>query len=217
MSTHQAGKQEALAATMKAAPVIPVVSVNDPEEAVAMARALVKGGLPAIEVTLRTEKAIECLEAIAGEVEGCIPGAGTVLSAGQIEKCDNAGAKFLVSPGAAPLLLEAAEDSSVPLLPGTATASEIMRLGERGYRHLKFFPAEQAGGASYLKAISAPLPQFRFCPTGGVKAETAGDYLALPNVLCVGGSWVATNAMIEAQDWAGIEALARKAAAIAGA
>lgn len=199
---------------MTAAPVIPVVGVNDPGKAVEMARALVRGGLPAIEVTLRTGRAMECLEAISGEVGNCIPGAGTVLSASQIEKCEKAGAKFLVSPGASPALLDAAEDSSVPLLPGTATASEIMRLGERGYRHLKFFPAEQAGGVAYLKAISGPLPQFRFCPTGGISAQTAGNYLALPNVLCVGGSWVAPAQMIEDGDWGGIETLARAASAI---
>lgn len=212
----QANKQTSLEQMMTAAPVIPVVSVNDPAKAVQMARALTKGGLPAVEVTLRTDKAVECLAAIAGEVEGCIPGAGTVLSAGQIGKCEKAGARFLVSPGASPALLDAAEDSEVPLLPGTATASEIMRLGERGYRHLKFFPAEPAGGVAYLKAIAAPLPQFRFCPTGGVSAQTAGTYLALPNVLCVGGSWVAPAELVEKGDWSGIEALARSASAITG-
>lgn len=214
MSTSQNAKQKILEAMMKAAPVIPVVIIDDPRKAVMMARALVAGGLPAIEVTLRTPRALECLAAIAAEVEGAIPGAGTVLEPAQIEAVTAAGAKFMVSPGTSPRLLDAADDSSVPLLPGTATASEIMALGERGYRHLKFFPASVAGGAPYLKALSSPLPQFRFCPTGGISLANAREYLALPNVLCVGGSWVAPAEAVEKGDSAAIEELARQAASL---
>ena len=195
-----------------AAPVIPVVIVDDPETAVLLARALVQGGLPAIEVTLRTARALDCLAAVAAEVEGAIPGAGTVLDAAQIAAVEKAGAQFMVSPGASPNLLDAADDSEVPLLPGAATAGEMMRLGERGYQHLKFFPAGPAGGPAYLKALSSPLPQFRICPTGGVSSANAGEYLALPNVLCVGGSWVAPEGRMRQGDWQEIEMLARKAA-----
>ncbi len=211
MRQNQTAKQQQVEALMCAAPVIPVVIVDDPAKAVIMARALVAGGLPAIEVTLRTPRALECLAAIASEVEGAIPGAGTVLEPAQIEAVEKAGARFMVSPGTSPRLLDAADDSATPLLPGTATASEIMTLGERGYRHLKFFPASLAGGAPYLKALSSPLPQFRFCPTGGVSMSNARDYLALPNVLCVGGSWVAPVDAVEAGDAAAIEKLAREA------
>lgn len=199
---------------MTAAPVIPVVVVDDPQTAVALARALVEGGLPAIEITLRTPRAVECIAAVSAEVEGAIAGAGTVLDRRQVEAVEKAGAKFMVSPGASPGLIAAASGSPVPLLPGTATASEMMQLGEAGFTHLKFFPAEAAGGASYLKSIASPLPQFRFCPTGGIGPENAGDYLRLPNVLCVGGSWVAPAGMIAAGDWAGITRLAREASGI---
>ena len=212
MNKSQIAKQQALEAMMRAAPVIPVVIVDDPRKAVTMARALVAGGLPAIEVTLRTARALECLAAIAAEVDGAIAGAGTVLEQSQIKAVAAAGAKFMVSPGTSPRLLDAADDSEIPLLPGTATASEIMTLGERGYRHLKFFPASLAGGHQYLKALASPLPQFRFCPTGGISLANAKDYLALPNVLCVGGSWVAPAQAVENGDSAAIEALARAAA-----
>jgi len=197
---------------MKAAPVIPVVVADDVANAVLLARALVEGGLPAIEVTLRTPVAIEALRAISAQVEGAIPGAGTVLDANQIAAVEKAGAKFMVSPGASPNLMDAAEDSSIPLLPGVATAGEMMTLGERGYRHLKFYPASLAGGAPYLKALSAPLPQYKFCPTGGIGPDNARDYLGLDNVLCVGGSWVAPQALVEAGDWPGITRLAKAAA-----
>lgn len=214
MSKHQIARQHFLETLMMAAPVVPVVIVDDPRQAVVMARALVRGGLPAIEVTLRTARALDCLEAIAREVEGAIPGAGTVLEKAQIKAVEKAGAKFMVSPGTSAKLLDAAEDSDVPLLPGTATASEMMALGERGYRHLKFFPAAVAGGAPYLKALSSPLPQFRFCPTGGISMANAKEYLSLPNVLCVGGSWVAPPEAVASGDAARIEALAREAAAL---
>lgn len=207
-------KQQQVEAVMAAAPVIPVVIVDEPAKAVALARALVAGGIPAIEVTLRTPRALECLAAIAAEVEGAIPGAGTVLTSAQVAAVETAGAKFMVSPGAAPKLLEAAAASPLPLLPGAATATEMMALMERGYRHLKFFPASVAGGAAYLKALASPLPQVKFCPTGGISAENAGDYLALPNVACVGGSWLAAEAAVAAGDWDAITKLAQEAAAL---
>jgi 2-dehydro-3-deoxyphosphogluconate aldolase/(4S)-4-hydroxy-2-oxoglutarate aldolase len=207
-------KQTQIDAVMLAAPVIPVVVVNDPKIAVRLAQALVAGGIPAIEVTLRTPRALECLGAIASEVEGAMAGAGTVLDARQIAMVEKAGGRFLVSPGASPGLLEAAEDSPLPLLPGAATASEAMALGERGYRRLKFFPAEQAGGAAYLAALAAPLPQFRFCPTGGIGPKNAGDYLKLANVACVGGSWIVPADRIAAGDFEAIRKLAAAAAAL---
>jgi 2-dehydro-3-deoxyphosphogluconate aldolase/(4S)-4-hydroxy-2-oxoglutarate aldolase len=215
MNSHELARQQSVETVMRLAPVIPVVIVDDPKKAVILARALVAGGLPAIEVTLRTRNALDCLAAIAGEVEGAMPGAGTVLEPAQIKAVEAAGARFMVSPGTSPRLLDAADDTAIPLLPGTATASEVMALGERGYRHLKFFPASQAGGHAYLKALASPLPHFRFCPTGGITLADAGDYLALPNVLCVGGSWVAPAAAIEAGDGAAIEKLARHAAKLA--
>jgi 2-dehydro-3-deoxyphosphogluconate aldolase/(4S)-4-hydroxy-2-oxoglutarate aldolase len=203
-------------AVMTAAPVIPVLIVEDPAAAVPMAQALVRGGLPAIEITLRTPRALEAIKAVADNVEGAIPGAGTVLDAAQYEAAVKAGAKFIVSPGATPKLLDAAENFDVPLLPGAATSSEVMALIERGYLRLKFFPAEQAGGASYLKSLSSPLAQVKFCPTGGITLEKAPGYLSLPNVLCVGGSWIADAKAIASGDWAGIEARAREAASIKG-
>lgn len=208
-------KQATVRSVMMAAPVIPVVIIDDPEKAVGLARALVAGGLPAIEITLRTPNAIDCIRAVAQEVEGGIPGAGTVMNRQQFEAIEKAGAQFAVSPGAAPGLLDAAMDSTVPLLPGAATASEMMALGERGYQHLKFFPAEAAGGAPYLKSLASPLSSFSICPTGGISLKTAPEYLKLPNVMCIGGSWVAPTDLVEAEDWSGIEALAREAAALA--
>ncbi len=199
---------------MTAAPVIPVLVIEDPAKAVPMAEALVRGGLPSIEITLRTPRALEAIRLVAENVEGAIPGAGTVLDEAQYEAAVAAGSQFIVSPGATDKLLDVAEQSSVPLLPGAATASEVMALLERGYERLKFFPAEQAGGASYLKSLSSPLAAAKFCPTGGVSLEKAPTYLALPNVLCVGGSWIADAKSIGAEDWAGIEERARAAAAL---
>lgn len=207
-------KQKQVEAVMTAAPVIPVVIIDEPRKAVLLARALVAGGIRAIEVTLRTAGALDCLAAIASEVEGAIAGAGTVLAADQVAAVERAGAKFMVSPGAAPNLLDAADASPLPLLPGAATASEVMALLERGYGHLKFFPASVAGGAAYLKALASPLPQARFCPTGGVSAANAGEYLALSNVLCVGGSWLAPEDAIATGDWDAITQLARQAASL---
>ncbi|MEM7300587.1 MAG: bifunctional 4-hydroxy-2-oxoglutarate aldolase/2-dehydro-3-deoxy-phosphogluconate aldolase [Pseudomonadota bacterium] len=199
---------------MNLAPVIPVVTIHDVVQGVELARALVRGGLPTIEVTLRTEAAMPALKAIASDVEGAVVGAGTVLSPALLEQSVMAGAKFLVSPGGSQELLDAASKTDTPLLPGVATPSEAMGLGEMGYNALKFFPAEQAGGASYLKAISAPLPQFTFCPTGGVTPQNAQAYLRLPNVACVGGSWVAPKDLVAAGEWDRITDLAREAASL---
>ncbi len=200
---------------MRSTPVIPVVVIDEPRLAVALAQALVAGGIGAIEITLRTPRALACLAAIANEVEGAIPGAGTVVTPDQMAQAIKVGAKFLVSPGASPNLLDAADACAVPLLPGAATPCEMMALGERGYNHLKFFPASQAGGAGYLKALAAPFPDLRFCPTGGISPQNAREYLGLANVLCVGGSWLAPAERMAAGDWSSITALAREAVALA--
>jgi 2-dehydro-3-deoxyphosphogluconate aldolase/(4S)-4-hydroxy-2-oxoglutarate aldolase len=203
-----------LASILAAAPVVPVLIVEDWKSAVPLARALVAGGLPAIEITLRTPAALKAIRAVAADVEGAIPGAGTVLSRAQLEEAAEAGARFAVSPGASPGLLAAAAGSDLPLLPGAATASEAMALLELGYSLQKFFPAEAAGGPAVLKALASPLPGVRFCPTGGIDARNARTYLSLPNVVCVGGSWVAPKEAVEQGDWDRIEALAREAAAL---
>lgn len=205
-------KQEALERILRLAPVIPVLIIRDVRTAAPLARALVAGGLKAIEVTLRTAEALDAVKAIADEVEGAAPGVGTVLDAGQLAAAEKAGARFAVSPGSSPKLLAAGDDSALPLLPGAATASEAMALLERGYRLQKFFPAEAVGGVTYLKLLASPLPRILFCPTGGINAATAQNYLALSNVICVGGSWVAPTEAVGAGDWAAIEALARQAA-----
>lgn len=209
-------KQQQVEATMRLAPVIPVVIIDDVAHAVPMARALVAGGIPAIEVTLRTPAALDAIRAIANEVEGAVVGVGTVLSAKDLDAAEQAGARFAVSPGVSPNLLAAADNSALPLLPGAATASEVMSLLERGYRHLKFFPAVPAGGAKLLGAWASPLPQLRFCPTGGISLIGAPDFLALPNVLCVGGSWLTPNDKLKSGDWVGIEQLAREASLLKG-
>lgn len=195
------------------APVIPVLVLDDAALAADLARALVAGGLPALEVTLRTPAALDAIREMA-DIPGGVVGAGTLLTPKDVENAKKAGAKFGVSPGATDLILDACEDNDLPLLPGAATASEAMRLLERGYTVQKFFPAEANGGVPALKAIGAPIPQVRFCPTGGVSLKNAPDYLALSNTLCVGGSWVAPKDMMLAGDWAGIEALAREAAGL---
>lgn len=209
-------KQRHVEATMRLAPVIPVVIIDDAKHAVPMARALVAGGTPAIEVTLRTAAALDAIRAIAAEVEGAVVGVGTVLTAKDLHAAEQAGARFAVSPGVSPNLLAAADDSALPLLPGVATASEAMNLLERGYRHLKFFPAVPAGGAKLLGAWASPLPQLRFCPTGGITLSSAQDFLVLSNVLCVGGSWLTPNDKLKSGDWVGIEQLAREAAHLRG-
>ena len=193
------------------APVVPVLVLDDPAHATPLAEALVAGGLPALEVTLRTPAALDCIRAMA-EVEGGIVGAGTLLTPGDVRAAVDAGARFGVSPGATDRLLDACEAEGLPLLPGAATATEAMALLERGYDMLKFFPAEASGGAAAVKAIGAPIPQVAFCPTGGVSPSNKSDYLSLPNVVCVGGSWVAPADRMAAGDWDAITALAREAA-----
>jgi len=207
-------KQKQVESTLRLAPVVPVVIIDDARHAVPMARALVAGGIPAIEVTLRTPAALDAIKAIAEEVEGAVVGVGTVLSAKDLRAAHKAGAKFAVSPGVSPGLLDAADDSELPLLPGAATASEVMTLLERGYRFLKLFPAVPAGGHKLLGAWASPLPQVKFCPTGGISLSSAPDFLSLPNVVCVGGSWLTPADKLHNGDWAGIEALAREAAAL---
>lgn len=200
-------------ALMGLAPVIPVLVIDDARHAKPLAQALVAGGLPVLEVTLRTPAALEAIAEMA-EVPGGQVGAGTVLTRDDAASARAAGATFAVSPGATPELLQACADQDLPVLAGAVTASEVMALLARGYRTAKFFPAATSGGAAALKAMAAPLPQMTFCPTGGIGAETAPDYLSLANVSCVGGSWVAPPAMVSAGDWAGIEALARAAAGL---
>jgi 2-dehydro-3-deoxyphosphogluconate aldolase/(4S)-4-hydroxy-2-oxoglutarate aldolase len=195
------------------APVVPVLVLEDATTAADLARALVAGGLPALEVTLRTPAALDAIRAMA-EVPGGVVGAGTLLTPADVKAAKAAGARFGVSPGATDRLLDACAAEGLPLLPGAATASEVMALLERGYTVQKFFPAEAIGGAKALGALASPLPQVRFCPTGGIGLKTAPDYLALANVLCVGGSWVAPRDRVVAGDWAAIEALAREAAAL---
>lgn len=198
-------------------PVIPVLTLSGPTEGVPVARALVAGGLRVLEITLRTAGALEALRAIAAEVPEAVAGVGTVLAPDRFEEARRAGAQFAVSPGHTERLLAAAETTGLPYLPGVATVSEAMALAERGYRHLKFFPAAAAGGPDALRQIAGPLPDLRFCPTGGVDERTAGAYLALPNVVCVGGSWPAPAAAIRDRDWRRIEALAAAAASLRGA
>lgn len=195
------------------APVVPVLVVDDADLAEGLATALVAGGLPALEVTLRTPAALEAISEMA-RVEGGVVGAGTLLTPEDVERAKAAGATFGVSPGATKRVLEACEANDLPLLPGAATASEVMKLYERGYTVQKFFPAEANGGVPALKAIGAPIPQVRFCPTGGVSLKNAPDYLALDNTLCVGGSWVAPKDKVAARDWDAVTALAREAAAL---
>ncbi len=207
-------KTEKLLSILKLQPVVPVLIVDDVKSAVSLARALVAGGLKAIEITMRTPAALDAVRAVADEVEGAEVGAGTILNAAHWDAAVAAGSKFVVSPGATQELLDAARNSSVPLLPGAATASEVMALREEGYKVLKFFPAEQAGGAAYLKALSSPLAGTVFCPTGGISLKNAMEYLSLPNVICVGGSWVAPKELVAAGDWAGITKLASEAAAL---
>ena len=195
------------------APVVPVLVIDDLALAALLARALVAGGLPALEVTLRTTCALDAIRAMA-EVEGGIVGAGTLLPPADVKAAKAAGARFGVSPGATDRIIGACEDEGLPLLPGAATASEIMALLEKGYTVQKFFPAEQAGGAAYLKSIGAPIPQVRFCPTGGISLKIAPDYLALKNILCVGGSWVAPKEALATGDWAAVTRLAAEAAGL---
>lgn len=204
-------EQSAAAARVCAlAPVVPVLVIDDLALARPLAEALVAGGLPALEVTLRTPCALDAIRAMA-EVPGGVVGAGTLLTPADVKAAKAAGATFGVSPGATDRLIAACEDEGLPLLPGAVTASEIMTLLERGYTVQKFFPAEQSGGAAFLKSIGSPIPQVKFCPTGGISLKNAGDYLALKNILCVGGSWVAPKEAMLRGDWAEITRLAAEA------
>jgi 2-dehydro-3-deoxyphosphogluconate aldolase/(4S)-4-hydroxy-2-oxoglutarate aldolase len=196
---------------MQDAPVIPVIVLNDVAHAVPMARALVAGGIRMLEVTLRTSQALACIEAIAKEVPEAIVGAGTVRNAADAKAAANAGAKFAVSPGYTPSVGQACRDEGLSLLPGVATGSEIMMAQEDGYTELKFFPAMQAGGPAMLKAWGGPFFDVRFCPTGGVTAQNASEFLSLSNVACVGGSWLVPAEALAKGDWARIEMLAREA------
>ncbi len=210
MPDRQAGLHDLLART----PVVPVLAIDSVENALPLARALVAGGLSVLEITLRMPAALEIIRAIGGEIEGAMVGAGTVLTPQRYRDAVRAGARFVVSPGATPALLDVAEASSVPFLPGAGTSSEVMRLLERGYGCLKFFPAEPSGGVAYLQALAAPLPGARFCPTGGIDAARAPAYLALPNVVCIGGSWVAPRDAVAVGDWPAVTRLALAAAAL---
>ncbi|MCX5046025.1 bifunctional 4-hydroxy-2-oxoglutarate aldolase/2-dehydro-3-deoxy-phosphogluconate aldolase [Aldersonia sp. NBC_00410] len=194
------------------APVVPVVVIDDVEHAIPLARALVFGGLPVIELTLRTPDALDAIERIAAEVPEILVGAGTVVTPAQAKQAADAGAQFLVSPGSTPALLRAMTDTGLPHLPGVATVSEVLGLLEAGYTEMKFFPAQACGGAKFLASIHSPVPAARFCPTGGITADNAPDYRKLPNVGCVGGSWITPSDALDAQDWTAIAGYARGAA-----
>lgn len=199
---------------LRVSPVIPVVTIDDPQDAVPLARALVDGGVKIIELTLRTDSALTSLKLIAQEVPDILVGAGTILTPGQADAAVQAGATFLVSPGVTPALLTHMLSLDVPVLPGVATVGEVMAVLEAGLDAMKFFPAGPAGGPSYLAAIGAPIPHVQFCPTGGISLATAPDYLKLPNVACVGGSWLTPADAVENQDWQQITKLAAGAAAL---
>ncbi|WP_237066332.1 bifunctional 4-hydroxy-2-oxoglutarate aldolase/2-dehydro-3-deoxy-phosphogluconate aldolase [Microbulbifer guangxiensis] len=206
--------QKQLAEVLAQAGIVPVLVINRVEDALPLAQSLVEGGLNVLEVTLRTDAALKAVEEIAKHLPDAHVGTGTVLNAADLQRSVDAGATFMVSPGATEALLDAAEDHQVPLLPGAATASEVMRLLERGYRYQKFFPAEAAGGVPMLKSLAGPLSQVQFCPTGGIGPGNAKDYLALPNVICAGGSWMASSKLVKEQRWEEITRLAREASAL---
>lgn len=203
-----------IAAIAARAPVIPVLTIETPDTAVPLARALVRGGLPVLEITLRTRAALEALRTIVDEVPEAIVGAGTVLNPTQLDQVQRAGARFAVSPGCTDVLARAARSCGLPFLPGVQTVSEAMALAELGFGILKLFPADAAGGLTWIKAVGAPLSGLRFCPTGGITAETAPAYLALPNVVCVGGSWVAPRVAVATGDWQSVERLAAAASTL---
>ena len=210
------GADPRVRAVLKLAPVIPVFTPDDVDDAVQVAQALFRGGLPVIEVTLRTPRAMDAIKAMVEAVPDAVIGAGTVLDAAQMSALKDAGGRFAVSPGATARLYAATRDLDLPFLPGVATSSELMQGLEHGLDTFKFFPAVQAGGAPLLSAWAGPFADVRFCPTGGISVQTAPQFLHLPNVLCVGGSWLTTPALLQTRDWAAIEALARDAAVLAG-
>lgn len=204
-----------LIADFRTAGVIPVLTIREVAQAVPLARALVEGGLPILEVTLRTPVALECVRAIADEVEGAYVGVGTVLSPADIDRSVASGARFVVSPGLTEALIDC--EPEVPLLPGVATVTEVMRASDAGFTFVKLFPAVPAGGAAFLRAIASPLPHMTFCPTGGVRPANLREFLDLENVVCVGGTWLAPNPALEIQEWSAIRALASEAVARARA
>lgn len=203
-----------LESIMTRCPVIPVIVIDDPADAVPLAKALVKGGLSVLEVTLRTPHGLGAIRAMKQAVPEAIVGAGTVLNAADVANAVDAGAEFLVSPGTSPGLLDAMQACEVPSLPGVATPSEAMALYEKGFTHLKFFPAQAAGGAAMLKSIGGPLPQLKFCPTGGINPDNAVDYLSLGNVLCVGGSWMLNAKTLAKKEWDKVTAQSKIAASL---
>lgn len=207
-------KTDRLMTLLAGQPVIPVLRIDDVDTAVPLARALAKGGLRVIEITLRTEAALECIRRASAEVEEAVVGAGTILNARQFDEAARAGSRFIVSPGLSQGVLKAAASSDVPLLPGAITPGEMMTALEAGIDFLKFFPAEQAGGTDFLKSLASPFQGVRFCPTGGISGANAKDYLGLPNVVCVGGSWPAPDTLVKAGKWTEIEALAHEANAL---
>jgi 2-dehydro-3-deoxyphosphogluconate aldolase/(4S)-4-hydroxy-2-oxoglutarate aldolase len=209
-------KRDTIAGYAALAPVIPVVTVDDPDQAVSLARTLVEAGLPAVEITLRTASALRCIEAVARAVPEAVLAAGTVIRPGQIAEATDAGAKFLVSPGTSPNMAEALAEAVLPAMPACATVSEALHLLELGFAILKFFPAGASGGTAWLKSVSAPIPEVRFCPTGGLELKSAPDYLACPNVACIGGSWMIPKDALASRDWARIGTLAREAARLRG-
>ena len=212
MTPREASKQTKSVCAL--APVIPVLTISNASFAEGLARALVAGGLPALEVTLRTPAALDAIR-VMSKVDGGVVGAGTIITPEDVVEAKDAGALFGVSPGSSPRILDKAEEVGLPMLPGAATATEMMALIDRGYTMLKFFPAEASGGASALGAFAGPIPKATFCPTGGVSLKNVHDYLALPNTVCVGGSWVAPPALVEAEDWIAVQTLAEDAAALA--
>jgi 2-dehydro-3-deoxyphosphogluconate aldolase / (4S)-4-hydroxy-2-oxoglutarate aldolase len=203
-----------IAEILRLSPVMPVVTIEDAATAPDLARALVRGGIRVIEVTLRTPQAMKAIEAIAAQVPDICVGVGTVMTPQDLNRAADAGATFAISPGATRELLEAGTDFRIPYLPAVATASELMTALVAGYQHFKLFPANVAGGVGALKGFYGPFPEARFCPTGGVSLQTAGSYLELPNVLCVGGSWLTPGDIVKTRDWGRIEALAREAAGL---
>ncbi len=211
MSSTIQQRQDRLESMLRLAPVIAIVTIDDANHAVPLAKSLLEGGVRAIEVTLRTSAALAAIEAIRGGVPEACVGAGTVLTPADVKASENAGALFFVSPGSSPALIDAIENSDVPWLPGSASASEAMALFEHGYRLQKFFPAEPAGGVDFLRSLAAPLPKIKFCPTGGIRAQTMANYLDLPNVICVGGSWLSPANVMRDKDWKAITALAHAA------
>jgi 2-dehydro-3-deoxyphosphogluconate aldolase / (4S)-4-hydroxy-2-oxoglutarate aldolase len=206
------GLMNSAAEVLELSPVVPVVALDDAARAVPLANALRRGGIRTIEVTLRTPAALEAIARLATEVPDIVVGAGTITEPAQAGQAAKAGAQYLVTPGCTRRLLDAVEDTGLAHLPGVSTVSEAMLVAERGGQAMKFFPAEPSGGVPYLKALAGPLPQLRFCPTGGITPNNAPDYLALPNVGCVGGSWLAPNALIAAGSWGRIEEMACQAA-----